>query len=141
MIPAQHFRSSIRAHMQNQYALALVADQSPPNGGLGHWLYFFNRPAAFLTGPDKGARRDNMAVIFVNFIKIKRGYYRFESEVISENGSEFREGELTCLYRDFLEKSIRERPANYLWSHRRWKFEYKPEFQKRWVDKKPPEII
>ncbi|MEP7163891.1 MAG: hypothetical protein ABI741_04305 [Ferruginibacter sp.] len=40
-------------------------------------------------------------------------------------------------YRNFLEETIREHPDNYLWSHRRWKWEYKKEYERLWVDEVP----
>ena len=61
-------------------------------------------------------------------------------EIISEDGSEFKDVELTRMYRDFLEKNIRQQPANYLWSHRRWKHTFKQELQKKWIDNVPAPI-
>jgi KDO2-lipid IV(A) lauroyltransferase len=43
-------------------------------------------------------------------------------------------GEITCAFRDFLEKIIREEPHNYLWTHRRWKWDYKEEYKENWID-------
>jgi KDO2-lipid IV(A) lauroyltransferase len=73
----------------------------------------------------------------VAFKKIKRGYYNFETILLAEQSAATKTGELTCLYRDILEKTIREDPANYLWSHRRFKFEWKGEYKNLWVDDKP----
>ena len=92
------------------------------------------------TGPDKGARKNNTAVVFVKFIKLKRGFYRFEPRLIIENGAELNEGELTLKYRDFLEETIRQQPANYLWSHRRWKWNYSDEYTSRWIDTTPAHV-
>jgi Kdo2-lipid IVA lauroyltransferase/acyltransferase len=39
-----------------------------------------------------------------------------------------KEGELTKLYVAMLTKNITEHPENWLWSHRRWKWEWKPEY-------------
>lgn len=137
MVSAGNFTKEIRQVYDQRYALALIADQNPGIPKNAYWLNFFNRPAPFLTGADKGATRNNTAVVFVNFIKVKRGYYRFEPYIVTENGSDFKDGEITLLYRDFLEKSIADRPDNYLWSHRRWKWGYQNEFKRRWIDKAP----
>jgi len=45
-------------------------------------------------------------------------------ELITENPRELPEGELTKIYVAKLEQAIRNNPSNYLWSHRRWKWEY-----------------
>ena len=78
--------------------------------------------------------------MFVKFVKLKRGFYHFETKLITENAATLEAGKLTLLYRDFLEETIRERPDNYLWSHRRWKWSYKAEYEKRWIDVTPPPI-
>ena len=137
LVAATEFRNRMHKVFDKQYSLALAADQNPGNPNNTYWLNFFNVPTAFVTGPDKGARRNNTAVVFVKFIKIKRGYYTFEPIVITENASSLEEGELTRLYRDFLEDTIREHPDNYLWSHQRWKWEYKKKYEKKWIDDVP----
>jgi KDO2-lipid IV(A) lauroyltransferase len=38
------------------------------------------------------------------------------------------------MYRDFLESVIREQPDMWLWSHRRWKREYREEYADKWID-------
>ena len=134
LIAAQEFKSRVHACFKEQYTIGLAADQNPGVPAVSYWLNFFNRPAPFVTGPDKGARKNNTAVVFVRFVKLKRGYYRFDTEVITEHGASLEEGKLTLLYRDFLEKTIRLNPDNYLWSHRRWKWSYKEEYKERWID-------
>jgi len=137
LIEASDFKMKIHQYFKNQYSIGLIADQNPGGPPYSYWLNFFGKPAPFVTGPDKGARRNNCAVVFVNLVRVKRGYYRYELTVITENAASFKDGQLTLLYRDFLEASIRKQPNNYLWSHRRWKWEYKPEYEKRWIDKVP----
>jgi KDO2-lipid IV(A) lauroyltransferase len=36
----------------------------------------------------------------------------------------FKDGQLTALYVKILEDKIKQEPANYLWSHRRWRYSY-----------------
>ena len=138
MVSTRDFTKEIRSIYEKRYALALMADQNPGIPKNAYWLNFFNRPAPFMAGMEKGAIRNNTAIAFVNFVKLKRGYYRFEPVIITENAAEYKDGELTLLYRDFLESAIRRQPSNYLWSHRRWKWEYKKEYSRRWIDRIPP---
>ena len=140
LVPAQEFREQSVKFMKNQYALGLIADQSPPGGDAGYWLNYFGKPTAFITGPDKGARRLDPVIVFVNCVKIKRGYYRYEAKLVTDHGRSMAEGELTRLYRDFLEEGIRRNPSNYLWSHRRWKIQYKSEYRNRWIDSSEPPV-
>jgi KDO2-lipid IV(A) lauroyltransferase len=78
-----------------------------------------------VTGPGKGAVKNNTAVVYVAFHKVKRGYYSFKAIPLVENGSDHTPEQLTILYRNALEETIRNNPSNYLWSHRRWRHEWK----------------
>ena len=137
MVAVHEFRSRMHQLLDKQYAIGLAADQNPGKPRQAYWLNFFNRPAPFVTGPDKGAIANHTAVVFVKFIKVRRGYYHFETKVIKTDAAQCSPGEITLMYRDFLEASIGEQPDNYLWSHRRWKWPYQKEFASRWIDKCP----
>jgi Kdo2-lipid IVA lauroyltransferase/acyltransferase len=135
LISATDFKNKMHDVFKRQYMLALAADQNPGSPASGYWLNFFGRPVPFVTGPEKGAVKNNAAVVYVGFKKIKRGYYHFTTTLLAEQSAGTKTGELTCLYRDILEKTILEDPANYLWSHRRFKFEWKEAHRNLWVDK------
>ncbi len=134
LIPLQDFKNQTNKLFKKQYALGLIADQNARNVMKAYWLNFFGKPVAFVTGPDKGGRLNDPAIVFVKFVKIKRGHYKFVPTIIAENGSAFQEGEITRLYRNFLEETIRQDPSNYLWTHRRWRRDYKKEYEPLWVD-------
>lgn len=134
LISAGDFKNERHDVFKKQYILALAADQNPGNPASGYWLNFFGRPVPFVSGPEKGAILNNAAVVYIGFEKIKRGYYNFTSTLLTEKSAATSPGELTCLYRDMLEKTIRKDPANYLWSHRRFKFEWNEAYKNLWVD-------
>jgi Kdo2-lipid IVA lauroyltransferase/acyltransferase len=138
LISAYDFKNKMHDVFEKQYLLALAADQNPKRAENTHWINFFGRPTPFARGPEKGAIKNNAAVVYIGFKKIKRGYYHFDTTLICEEGVKTKEGELTLLYRDILEKTIRQDPANYLWSHRRFKFEWKEEYKELWIDKDLP---
>ncbi|MFZ9387149.1 MAG: lysophospholipid acyltransferase family protein [Chitinophagaceae bacterium] len=130
LISAPDFKSKMHQVFSRQYLLGLAADQNPGHPANAYWMHFFGKPAPFLTGPAKGAVKNNTAVMLVGFEKVKRGYYHFSMQELAEDGSQHSPEELTRLYKNALEKIIRKDPANYLWSHRRWKYEWKPEYGK-----------
>ena len=133
LIAADKYRQQMLGMYKQQFAMGIVGDQRPPNAETAWWLNFFSKPAPFLYTPEKNAQRGNRPVAFVSFKKNKRGYYTCDAKIITLDASEFKKGELTKMYRDFLEQQIREQPANYLWSHKRWKFDYKPEYAANWI--------
>jgi Kdo2-lipid IVA lauroyltransferase/acyltransferase len=128
LLPATNMRTAIFPYRNESYNLVLVADQSPGDPTNGLWLDFLNRPAPFLKAPESGARRGNTPVLFAKIIKERRGYYKVIFEMGEEHPASLQPGELTKKYVAFLEQFIREYPEMWLWSHRRWKWEWKPEY-------------
>jgi KDO2-lipid IV(A) lauroyltransferase len=53
--------------------------------------------------------------------RIKRGHYLTTCELLCASPAATAEGKITRLFMQKLETSIREKPADWLWSHRRWK--------------------
>lgn len=135
LIPANDFKNNFLPHQGNQYAIALVADQNPGNPARAWWVNFFGKPAPFVMGPEKAARARDTVVVFGNFYKIRRGLYTFAVEKITDDPASLQPGELTLRYIQYIEDRIRERPDNYLWSHRRWKHSYKPEYAELALEK------
>jgi KDO2-lipid IV(A) lauroyltransferase len=125
LIPATNFRSQFHKYAnEGPYAMALAADQNPGNPLQAYWVNFFGRPTPFVKGPEKGAKLNNTAQVFVHFYRTKRGYYHSEYEVMTTSPNYFKDGQLTALYVKVLEDKIKLNPSNYLWSHRRWKYTY-----------------
>jgi KDO2-lipid IV(A) lauroyltransferase len=140
LVPAIDFKTKFHQYVKGRYALALAADQNPGNPLAAHWVNFFGRLTPFVTGPEKGAKLNNTPVIFGHFYKVKRGYYHTQLEVITTTPRDFENGALTQLFANYVEKAIREKPANYLWSHRRWKWEFDAEKHSHLVPTpQPPE--
>ena len=92
-----------------------------------HWVPFFNRLTPFVVGPEKGAKMKNTIVMFGHFYKVKRGYYHTQLELITTSPNDFADGQLTKIFAEHVERAVRLKPANYLWSHRRWKWEFDQE--------------
>lgn len=101
-----------------------IADQNPSDPKRVSWNDFMNRKTAFFKGPEFVARRYNNLVYFGEIVKIKRGYYEINMKLAFEQPRDTKEGEITEAYVRFLEDSIKRQPANWVWSHRRWKHKY-----------------
>jgi KDO2-lipid IV(A) lauroyltransferase len=133
-LPATDMARAIIPWRKKQHLLALGADQSPPLGEFAYWLYFLNRPTAFLKGPEKFARLQQVPVVMMTTTKPKRGHYHFEYFLLADHPKEMNEGELMRQYAKHLEENIKLQPEIYLWSHKRWKRPWKPEYADLWVD-------
>ena len=134
LLPATNMSKAIIPYRNSQYMLTLVADQAPGNFDKGYWLNFFGRPTAFVRGPERGARIADIPAVFVRLYKTRRGYYRAQLSRGADHPAQLPEGELTLRYARFLEDSIRKDPASWLWSHKRWKNEWKEEYRRLWLE-------
>jgi KDO2-lipid IV(A) lauroyltransferase len=130
LIAATQMRNEMMPHRGTQYIIALIADQSPPAGSGAYWVNFFGKPTPFLKTPENVARRNNYPVFFSHFTKVKRGVYHGHNILCTDTPKELAAGELTKSYAQFLEKVMTEHPEMWLWSHRRWKHEWKEEYGK-----------
>ncbi len=124
MIPATHFRSMFHKYSKTIFVLGSIADQSAGHTLQAYWTEFFNKRTPFVKGPEKGAKAMNSCVVMTNFYKIKRGYYNIEYTLLTDDPRNMAEGELTKKMISFIEDCIRRHPDNYLWSHRRWKWQF-----------------
>lgn len=143
LIPASPVRAYIGGlakFKKEQYLLALAADQSPADPAKAYWLNFVGKPTAFVTGPEKGARLNNLPVFFCNIRKPRRGHYYAEFTFITDDPAATKEGELTVRFAHYLQDIIRQQPDMWLWSHRRWKKEWKHEYSSLWIDTTPPQL-
>lgn len=137
LIPLPEMARQIIPWRKKQYMIALIGDQSPIAPAASYWLNFMNRPTCFVKGPEKFARGQNIPVTVTVTTRPKRGYYHFESYLLVEDPSTLPDGEIMRRYVKYLEDNIRLQPELYLWSHRRWKHQWKPEYKSLWVDAAP----
>lgn len=99
----------------------MAADQSPSKPDNAIWVNFMGQETAFLHGIEKHARQRNLPVLFVDIQRVKRGFYTLEMSFITKTPKDTQPGEITSLYAKKLEGVIKQKPENWLWSHRRWK--------------------
>ncbi len=125
---ATHMKEDFLAYRSTQYLLGLVADQNPGHPANAWWFNFFGRPTPFVKGPAKGAIANNSAVVFAFVHKPRRGYYEAVFSLAEENPAATSEQELTEKFVQYLEGVIRQYPDMWLWSHRRWKHDWRPEY-------------
>lgn len=119
---AETLRRIIKYRQENkQVIIGYISDQVPFWNNIHHWLNFLNHDTPVLTGTERLACQTNHAVFYMDVKRIKRGYYEAEFKLITRKPKEMREFEITDIYFQMLEESIRKAPAYYLWTHNRWK--------------------
>jgi len=99
-----------------------VADQTPNINSVNYGLKFLNQKTPAFIGYDKLSTRMDLAFIYCEMKKVKRGFYQVNYYRIYPDGEKFAEHEVVKKFHKLLENTIRKRPDNWLWSHRRWKY-------------------
>lgn len=99
-----------------------MADQTPPRGEIKFWTTFLNQDTPVYLGAEKIATKYDMAVLFMNIQKVKRGQYQLTMEPLFEHTAGLSGHLITEAHVKRLEEIIRDRPELWLWSHRRWKY-------------------
>jgi Kdo2-lipid IVA lauroyltransferase/acyltransferase len=130
MLPSDKMRERFLPYRNTQYLLGLVADQNPSDPSRAWWFNFFGKPAPFVKGPAKNAITSDAVIIFASIKKAKRGYYEGTFSIDEEHPEQFTEQELTKRFITYLENNIRQSPDLWLWSHRRWRWEWKEGYEK-----------
>jgi len=114
------YRMIVHAQKQGiKTATFFIADQSPIE--TKYWTIFLNQETPVFLGPEKIAKKLGMTVLFTDIMKPKRGHYEVIFTKICDDASTTAENEITNAHVRLLEKTIREKPEHWLWSHRRWK--------------------
>ncbi len=129
LLPATNMNKHFIPYRKTQYCMVLVADQNPGFATGATWVNFFSHPTPFLKGPARTAISNNNIVVFANIHKIKRGRYETSFTTIYENpATKIAPEELTVKFVRYLENVIRQYPDMWLWSHRRFKWEWNEEY-------------
>jgi KDO2-lipid IV(A) lauroyltransferase len=98
-----------------------LADQSPHKNKIKYRTSFLNQNTPVFLGAEQVAKKLDMALVFFDIRKVKRGKYEVFFEILCENPKDTEPHELTELHVRALEKAIEKDPAWWLWSHKRWK--------------------
>jgi KDO2-lipid IV(A) lauroyltransferase len=109
------------ARMRNVGGIGLLADQVPRTSPEKHWTEFLGQRTAFYMGPELLGRALRAQVCIVRMRRLGRGRYDMTLEPLNQPGEKLPHGEVTERYARALERWIRDDPAGWWWTHRRWK--------------------
>ncbi len=116
-------REVVRLTREKQPSLfVFIADQTPSPANLHYWTRFLNQESAMLTGPERLAVKLNMPVIYADVRQERRGHYTVDFQLITDRPRALPENQITEDYTRRMEQTILRDPANWLWTHKRWKY-------------------
>jgi KDO2-lipid IV(A) lauroyltransferase len=109
-------------HKKQPRLFCMLSDQTPPKSEIQYWTTFMNQDAGFFVGADKIASSFKMPIYFIHAQRMGRGRYTFKLVPIRPSEQAQQTAfPVTEEFARMLENWIRKNPADYLWSHRRWK--------------------
>jgi len=98
------------------------ADQAPYRGAGKHPIgEFMHQPTNAMIGSMGVACRLSHAVVYMKMKRVERGHYEVSFIPVCVDASKSSPEDILRRYYDLLEEEINETPANWLWTHKRWK--------------------
>jgi KDO2-lipid IV(A) lauroyltransferase len=103
--------------------VSMLSDQAAGPEDRPYWTSFMNQDAGFYTSAERLASRFHCPVVYVSIRRLRRGYYEIILTDLYDGDSPLPTDSfpITEAFVRQLESDIRAFPADYLWSHRRWK--------------------
>ena len=121
MISMQEASKKITVKEEKPFMLLLANDQSaPPDRAI--WTTFLNQETSFFMGTEVFARRFGIPVVYGCIKRTGRGYYSAVFDMISTEPTSLPKGAIIEAHAQKLEQDIKEAPAPWMWSHKRWKY-------------------
>ena len=109
-------------HKEERRMYIYPADQAPYWKAGKHPIgEFLHQQTNAMIGSMGVACKLSHSVMYMKMKRVTRGYYEMTFIPICMNASEHAPEEILRKYYDLLEEEINETPANWLWSHKRWK--------------------
>ena len=121
MVAMRQTLRSIQSSKNDLTIYTFGSDQAPSREDSIYWTSLLNQETSIQLGVEKIARKTNRPVFYLKTRRLKRGYYEVDCIPVCLEPAITAEYEITELHTRILEDMLREEPAYWLWSHRRWK--------------------
>jgi len=112
----------IMRHKSEKKIYNFNTDQSPyGNSSANIFVDFLHQDTRTMTAAAALAHKFGFAVAYQNMRPERQGHYLIEFTTICEDASKMSVEDIMQRYYELLQKDIEAMPANYLWTHKRWK--------------------
>jgi len=104
---------TILENKENGVVAIFPADLEPGSRQKGLTINFLNQERLFFTGPENIATSLALPVYYMSILKEKRGHYRIDLKLITNNAAIEPQNFVTQKYSSLLEKTVLERPESW----------------------------
>jgi KDO2-lipid IV(A) lauroyltransferase len=122
LVPAKDVLADYLSRRAIVHGLAMNADQTPLPSERLQWTRFLGQDTAFYVGGEQIARATRLPIFYVRMRRVRRGRYEVEMAELWDGSERTESGELTARYARACEADVLARPADWLWTYRRWRF-------------------
>jgi KDO2-lipid IV(A) lauroyltransferase len=122
LVPAKEVLPDLLRRRAIVHLLAMNADQTPGPAERHHWTRFLGQDTAFYLGAEQIARATRLPIFYVAMRRERRGFYAVELRELWDGRERTEPGELTDRYARVCESDVLARPADWLWTYRRWRY-------------------
>ena len=103
------------------FSLGIISDQSPQLSRARHWSSFMGIMVPVHIGAEELAKEHNLIPLYIKVKKKGRGQYEATFIQLCDDPNQLPNYKITELFLAETEKSIRQEPEFYFWTHKRWK--------------------
>jgi Kdo2-lipid IVA lauroyltransferase/acyltransferase len=121
LVPAKELLADFLKRRGIVRAIAMNADQAPVSTDKRYWTRFLGQDTAFYIGAEQIARATRLPILYVGVRRIRRGYYEVELKTLWDGREVVPPNTVTERYARTCEVDVLKRPADWLWSYRRWR--------------------
>lgn len=123
LISTKESRKILKAAKESNELLmvGIISDQSPMVVRAKYWTEFMGIVVPVHVGGEEICKVNDIVPVYLKIRKKQRGYYEGTFKIITENPTEVEDYKITDAFLRETEKSIREAPEYYFWTHKRWK--------------------
>src|ERR1700733_4968242 len=121
LVPAKELLADFLRRRGIVRAVAMNADQAPVSTDKRYWTQFLGQDTAFYIGAEQIARATRLPVLYVGVRRVRRGYYAVQLKPLWDGRETTPPNTVTERYARACEIDVLDRPADWLWSYRRWR--------------------
>jgi KDO2-lipid IV(A) lauroyltransferase len=121
LVPAKELLADFIKRRGVVRAVAMNADQAPVSTDKRYWTQFLGQDTAFYVGAEQIARAMRLPIVYAGVQRLRRGYYSVEFKCLWDGREAAEPNAVTERYARACEIDVLKRPADWLWSYRRWR--------------------